>query len=148
MRNLLFNFVLILFVMACQNEPKRATEEPAVTATKTLPVRLSCEDIGSTDEMPRYAVYAIIEERKTKVMEISSACEMIEKAQFANFQIPDDAAAAVGGWWAGAGDYFYAQQLGKKVSIFYAGVDEAQESPGYAYKEIATYENGKFNIKE
>lgn len=145
MKNTTLFLIITLFGVACQNDAKKDTAEDS---TKPLAVQLTCEDIGSTDEAPHFAVYAIISEQKTKLMEVSSGCQIIEKAQFADYQIPNDATAAVGGWWAGAGDYFYAQQTGEKVKIFYAVADEAQETPGFKYKELATYEKGKFNVQQ
>lgn len=148
-KNMTLFLVLFLFGTACQSDSKTANnQKDNQIASTVISVQLTCEDIGSTDEAPHFAVYAIVSERKTKLLEVSSGCQVIEEAQFADFQIPNDASAAVGGWWAGTGDYFYAQQNGAQIKFFHAVADEAQEKPGYDYQEIASYENGKFDVKQ
>ena len=47
---------------------------------------------------------------------------------------------ACGGWWAGAGDYFYAVSSAKGVIVFKGWQDETQEDSGYhweKFKEIS-----------
>lgn len=147
MKNATLFLALSLFIYACQSDAKKDNADTSASA-KLVDVQLACEDMGTTDEAPHFAVYAIINEQKTKLMEVSSGCQIIEKTQYTDYQIPNDAIIAVGGWWAGAGDYFYALQKGEQVKIFYAVADEAQETPGFRYKELATYAKGKFNVKQ
>lgn len=144
----LLPLLLILFVLGCKQDVKNAAGAGSnVSESADLNVQLMCEDIGSTDERPHFGVYLIVNNSKTKIKEIAVACEVLDSAQFANYEIPAEALAAVGGWWAGAGDYFYARKIGEKVIVYYAGVDEAMAEPGYPYEVIATYENGKFSVE-
>lgn len=140
--------LLILFVLGCKQDAKNASEDTATDVESAdLNVQLVCEDIGSTDERPHFGVYLIVNNSKTKIKEIAVACEALDAGNFVNYEIPTEALAAVGGWWAGAGDYFYARKIGEKVIVYYAGVDEAMAEPGYPYEVIATYENGKFSVE-
>lgn len=136
--------LLILFVLGCKQDAKNSSKD---TESADLNVQLLCEDIGSTDEMQHFGVYLVVNNSKTKIKEITVACEAIDAGEFADYEIPAEALAAVGGWWAGAGDYFYARKIGGKVIVYYAGVDEAMATPGYPYGVIATYENGKFSVE-
>ena len=142
MKNTTLFYTILLSFFACKQDMNRTANEEVAS----IPVQLVCEDIGSTDELPKYAVYAIISERKTKMLEVASGCQVIEKEQYGDFQIPMDAAMAVGGWWAGAGDYFYAQSTDNKVVIFHAVIDEAQTDTDYNYQKIATYKDGRFTV--
>ncbi len=137
--------LMIALLVSCRQDTN-TNNQSLLESAPPLQVKLYCEDIAPGADQPQFAVYAIINESKAKITEIGVACQPIEQAEFATYEIPDDALSAVGGWWAGAGDYFYAKKEGKKVGIYYAGVDEAMETPGYPYQRVATYDNGKFSV--
>lgn len=144
----LFTLLLILFALACKTDVQNASgEASSTTESPELNVQLTCENIGSTDETPHFGVYLIVNNSKTKIKEITATCEAIDASEFANYEIPSEALTAVGGWWAGAGDYFYARRVGENIIVYYAGVDEEMSEPGYPYEVIATYEKGKFSVQ-
>ena len=61
---------------------------------------------------------------------------------YANYQIPDEAIAACGGWWAGAGDYFYMIDNGNdNFTILRGSMDEQQTSDDYSYKMVMNLSN-------
>lgn len=138
--------LLAIALLAGCRQDTNTNNQSVLDSAPPLQVRLYCEDIAPGADQPQFAVYAIINESKAKITEIGMPCQQIEPAEFANYQIPNEALSAVGGWWAGAGDYFYAKKEGKKIGIYYAGVDEAMEAPGFPYQKVATYDNGKFSV--
>ncbi len=136
-------FLLATLLLSCQSDKASNAQEDA---TRNLIVQLVCEDIGSDDLQPFFGVYAIINESKTKLREITAVCEAIPLESYADYEIPGDALSAVGGWWAGGGDYFYAAQAAGKVTFYHATVDEMQEAP-IVYQPIATFEDGRFSVR-
>ncbi|MCB0571527.1 MAG: hypothetical protein KDC66_17270 [Phaeodactylibacter sp.] len=109
-------------------------------------VKLECQPISQDESLPQSAVYAIVNQSKVKIATVST-CDSIAFGDYATYQIPDSALAAVGGWWAGAGDYIYAIEEGGRLAFYRAYIDEMQEQGGYAYENIGTYENGHFNLQ-
>jgi len=99
-----------------------------------------------TAEEPSYAVYLQVEDRKVKVAEIAVQCEQLEPANFATYDIPGDALSAVGGWWAGMGDYLYVVQEDTALAVYQGFVDDMQEEPGYQYMRIGTFDGKRFTI--
>lgn len=132
--------LLATLLLSCQAD--KNSNEDDVSA---LTVELVCEDMGSDDFQPHFGVYAVVNESKTKIKEIATMCEPIAAEEYADLEIPSEAVAAVGGWWAGAGDYFYARKESEKVTFYYAAVDEMQEGP-ITYQPIATFADGRFSV--
>lgn len=114
-----------------QGNSQSSTEAAAASSVSagTGKVKLSCEDLGMQANTPHNAVYAIIEDRKTKIMEINAACAVLEPKSYADYGIPADALAALSSWYAGLGDYFYAKQEGEKI-VFYHSVIGEEMPPG------------------
>jgi len=148
-------FVLILLMSAlsaCKQEPKQAGTEVLeatdnASSSNSGNLQLTCEEVGSSGDIPKSAVYAIVNDRKTKVMEINSTCMQIEPAGYAGYGIPADAVAVVGSWFAGIGDFFYAQQEGDQINIYHAAIGEENTSENLPpYRKIATYEQDKITI--
>lgn len=125
---------------ACKNDPK-----PVDWSAKDI--RLICQDAGSTEEAPAFALYLQVADRKSKVAEISSTCDVIGTEEYAAYEIPAEAKFAAGGWWAGAGNYYYVIAEGNTLAVYHAIADEMQEEPGYSYRRIAVYEGGKFRLE-
>lgn len=145
---------------SCKQDAKREAQQDAPQATTdaaaassvtsgTGKIKLACEDLGMQANTPHNAVYAIIEDRKTKIMEINAACAALEPQSYADYGVPADALAALSSWYAGLGDYFYAKQEGEKI-VFYHSVIGEEMPPGgiFTYYPIATYENGKVTLQE
>ena len=140
---LLYFLLLTIFVSCKQAKQNEDTEHQDIK----FDVQLVCEQISPDETTPMAALYAVINEGKTKIANIS-ACESIEPKNYTNYQIPSEALAAAGGWWAGAGDYFYAIQKKDRIVILKTSVDEMHETLSYDYKEVASFENGKFHVRK
>ncbi len=126
-------------LFSCKNEPKAPDWN-----TKTI--QLSCAELEGSETAPAFAVYLQVDERKTKIAEINSACNTLAREEMPAYEIPEDAISAIGGWWAGSGDYFYTVAEGEVIAVYQGYADEMQEEPGYHYQRIATYDGKKFNI--
>lgn len=134
-----FPTLLLLFALAsCVSEPGR---EPSA-----FQVKLECQPVSQDESMPQSAVYAIVNQNKVKISAMST-CDSIPFNQYEDYQIPQAALAAVGGWWAGSGDYLYAIEEEGKVAFYRAHADEMQEGNSYAYERIGLFENGRFDLQ-
>lgn len=151
----LFSAYLLVLFFACQNEPKseEAKNAPAPQATEETTsksglapleksdVQLICvpaDDPNQESGYPQNEVFLYLAESKVKVADIL-ACETIEPNQYADHQIPDEAIAAVGGWWAGSGDYVYVVEEKGNFVVKKGQVFEEQEDNSYHYKTVMTF---------
>ena len=139
MKNILLILLIITVGVACQSSEKQA-ENTQPEPKKVLPVdgvpTLEVESYKESLDQPHSIVSVVMGNRKVKVAEAMS-CEMIDKKDFADYQIPGTALAACGGWWAGSGDYFYIVQTGEgNYDVMHGVADEASEASDYGYKVI------------
>ncbi|MEY4928133.1 MAG: hypothetical protein RI894_2571 [Bacteroidota bacterium] len=121
-------FLLSLaFFMACSS--------PSASKAKT--VQLVCDDLDTdpVTEVPHSAVSLLVDGQKTPIDTING-CSTIEKAEYAQKQIPADAIAACGAWYAGAGDYFYVVLSGGKPVVFKGWQAEEQEDQGFHWEKV------------
>lgn len=145
-RNCFTILFFITFLAGCGGKSDKASE--ATTSTDTAKtvineplvaagnVKLICKDMGEDSlSNPRFDVLLSVDGKETKIKSIY-ACADIPKTEYKRYEIPDTAIAACGGWWAGAGDYYYvAMQDGKPV-VFEGWQDESQTEKGYHWKQI------------
>ncbi len=124
---------------ACQPGPAGEDAKAQVKAN------LSCESLGEKDGMPQSAVYATAGEKKAKLA-TTNTCDSIPRAAYEDHEIPDSAIAAVGGWWAGLGEYFYAIREGEGIAYYKGWVEERQEEENYHYQKMGGYKDGRFEI--
>ena len=147
MKKALYYLLLSSAVIACgPAASEQSNKEETPMSAAPVNVQLLCESIGESEDDPRHAVYAQINDSKAKIAEVS-VCDVITSDNYSQYQIPADALAAVGGWWAGLGDYIYAQRNADGSISFYAGsAGESEEESTLAYRNIATYANGRFSV--
>ena len=120
------------FFAACNNTPS-STKTAGDAAQK---VELRCEDLG-TDKMdiPHNRVVLLVNNVRT-VIDSAQGCGIIDKVDYKDKQIPAEAVAACGGWFAGAGDYFYAIEKNGKIVVFKGWQAEEQEDEGFHWEEV------------
>lgn len=130
----------MLFFHSCAPEPRQEEN------TSAEDVRLRCEQQSSAGpDAPDYAVYMLLGSQKTKLANFQ-ACDSIPEIEYGQYDIPQSAIAAAGGWYAGAGDYLYVMEE-DGAAVFYQGwADEAQEDEGFHYTQIAILENGRLKM--
>lgn len=109
-------------------------EEAIEAAPKSVQLKgkfLKEDEYGNS----QYAVLLTVD-GKTKAVDTVLACEPIPASNFGQYNIPKTAKSACGGWWAGAGDYFYATIEKNKVVVYQGWQDEQQEDEGYHWKAM------------
>lgn len=139
-------FLIPVIVFGCKQDTSK--NEQSTEETNVPRVTITCEDMGTVGDMYKNAIYATIDEQKTKLMEINAACMALKPENYDSYGIPADAIAAMGSWFAGLGDYFYAKQEGEKIVFYYAAIAEEISSDRIKYYKLATYENGKIALHE
>lgn len=121
--------------VSMQNTPDKKTEEAEETmAPKAVQLKgkfLKEDEYGNS----QYAVLLTVD-GKTTAIDTVLACETIPASNFDQYDIPKTAKSACGGWWAGAGDYFYATIEENKVVVYQGWQDEQQEDEGYHWKAM------------
>jgi hypothetical protein len=135
-----FTLIFSIFFWACQPEPKKPDWDPTTT-------QLLCEDLTVEPSSPVYAVYLRVGERKTKIAEINSSCNNLAAEELATYEMPAEVLGAIGGWWAGSGDYIYAVLENNEVVVYQGSADEMQEAPGYNYRRIVSYNGKEFKLE-
>ena len=88
----------------------------------------------SSDDMPSSDISISVNGKTTFIANITG------EATVQNEIGDKNSITACGGWWAGAGDYFYAASSEKGVIVYKGWADEEQEEPGYhweKFKEIS-----------
>lgn len=117
-----------------QSEPERNSPEKS-KATLPKEIRLKGKFLKETDDgMREYAVVLSVDGTGTTIDTIAT-CETITPQSYDQYDIPDAAVAACGGWWAGQGEYFYAVLEKGNVAVYYGWQDEAQEDKGFHWKK-------------
>jgi hypothetical protein len=145
----LFLVAVALFAFACNSKTESTTTSNPETAktedaaqpdvNNEITINLSCRELESMDEgdgVPLYEVSLVINGKETPV-DSATACGNIGSDMYDQYKIPANAQHAVGGWFAGGGDYYYLRVEGTDAIVMYGWADEGAE-PGteYQYQEI------------
>ncbi|MFK7935188.1 MAG: hypothetical protein AB8G22_16875 [Saprospiraceae bacterium] len=145
-----FSYLLILlFFAACQADtPDSTTTQQAVTTyDATAPkVTFVCEQISFDEALPESALYVNVKDSKIKLTNIP-VCETISRSDYAQHNIPTEATAAAGGFYAGLGEYFYAIVNNEKIDIIAGYMDERQTDDDFHYDRMASVKDGKVTFK-
>lgn len=150
-----FHFVflaaLAMLTFACESSTTTSTDaNPAAASgdsvapapenpqkTTAITVKLGCREIRNTDDISPLAEVVLTVGDKTFAVDSCNVCADLEPASWEQYKIPKDAKAAVGGWWAGGGEYFYLSLQGTDAVVYAGWADEgAAEKDMYQYKEI------------
>ncbi len=142
--NLLFFFSMALF-FACNNTAQEQGEqEDATDTTETVTntpltaveASFSCRELTGDDEpLPLFEVVLDIN-GEAMVVDSTNACEVFAKTDYEKYDIPANAITACGGWYAGAGDYYYLVRKQDELSLMQGWQDEGQEDEGFHYVEV------------
>lgn len=153
--------LIALVLFSCGNEENSNGEEdkiPTMAAKRGLKKKLSvtgdgtppktaihkaslvCSDRGEDEfGIPHYDVYVKYDSTKFKVGECN-ACAPLDLQDYHDYDIPKQAMAACGGWFAGGGDYFYVLKTKDDGIQVYAGwQDEVQMEENdttFHYKKV------------
>ncbi len=139
--------LLMAFLVGCGSKSDKAKEATTPTDTsKTVvteppvaavsPVKLICKEFGEDSlGIPHFDVLLSADGKETKIKSING-CTDIARTEYKTYEIPDTAVAACGGWYAGAGDYYYVVMQNGKPVVFEGWQDESQQEKGYHWKEF------------
>ncbi|MEL6660074.1 MAG: hypothetical protein AAFY48_06990 [Bacteroidota bacterium] len=137
--------LLLLLISCCLFACGPDNSEQAARRADWSKVQLICETLSQSDEAPRSAVYALLQESKIKLAEIS-ACDTVVAEDYAQLGIPKDALTAVGSWWAGYGEYIYAIIEEDALRLYIGGIGEESEAEHPQYAPLARYQGDQFQL--
>lgn len=130
---LLSAFVVLTLLASCRNTVQEPAKEKAPAAAPA--VKLTCVSKGEDENgVPKNEVILSVD-GKEKLVASTTGCQEITKQEYSTYEIPDQAVAACGGWWAGAGNYYYAVVKEGVVTVFEGWNEEGQADKGYHWKE-------------
>ncbi|MFK8006122.1 MAG: hypothetical protein AB8H03_07120 [Saprospiraceae bacterium] len=143
MKNLITLLCFCFFLCAC-NSTSSNNEEDKNLSSEPPKLSLVCQPETSTIEgAPAHSVHLMFNEEKIKLADIL-ACETFKKENYAQYQMPTDALEACGGWWAGAGEYFYLyQKTNGTYAVNYGQMYEEKETGKYDYTELIQIKKNK-----
>jgi hypothetical protein len=110
----------------------QADKPTAAMDAKFIIKKKGSDDMGN----PISAISISINGKITPIANITGDATMTAKSEFAKQQIPAKALSACGGFWAGAGDYYYAVPSANGVTIFKGSQDEATPAGNYNWKNF------------
>jgi hypothetical protein len=147
MKNIIFASVFfVAFINGCTNDPKASkegtTSELTTTAIDPSSIKFICETSAqpNTDaDAPRHEVFLQMGSSKVKVADIIN-CEILGKDTYPQNQVPPTAIAAVGGWWAGAGDYLYVIEEDGNYVVKKGFTGEENTNNDFGYKTIMAFD--------
>ena len=119
---------------SCQEKSKSAQD----STTQPLEVAFVCH--VEMDEELGYptGTVGVSVNGKEESLGDAQACADIAKEDYERYEMPKEAIAACGGWYAGAGDYFYASRDEKVVKVYQGWQSEEQEDTGFHYELVKT----------
>lgn len=142
---LLASLLLAAVAFGCKNDVSNnqggSGTEASETAIDPATIKFVCEtaeDPNAQADAPRHEVFLQMGNSKVKVADILN-CEILGKDAFEQNQIPANAITAVGGWWAGAGDYLYLIEEGGNYVVKKGAIAEESENNDFGYETIMKF---------
>lgn len=145
---LLAGLLFALMATGCKNDAPTdqtdatdTTEDTQKTEIDPSTIHFLCEKSDEPNDLadaPHHEVFLQIGNSKVKVADILN-CETLDKTTYEQNQIPAKAIAAVGGWWAGAGDYLYIIEEDGKYVVKKGATAEESENNDFGYKTIMQF---------
>jgi hypothetical protein len=147
MKNIIFaSCLFVAFLIGCKSDTKQGKEgtttPPTTTAIDIATIMFICQTSAqpNTDaDAPRHEVFLQMGSSKVKVADILN-CEILGKDAYAQNQVPPTAIAAVGGWWAGAGDYLYVIEEDGNYVVKKGFTGEENTNNDFNYKTIMAFD--------
>lgn len=147
MKKLAFASIIIaISLFSCKSDTsgsQSGNQETTETVTSIDPgtVKLVCSPVDEPNtqaDAPRHEVFLQMGDSRVKLADILN-CETITAETYEQYQVPSNALSAVGGWWAGAGDYLYVAMEGDQFVVKKGEMDEGKTDNDYGYKTIMTF---------
>lgn len=137
-------FVSAGFIIACGNNKDSKSAGAADTSQQKVPLKdtltnqppsFSCEVLPEDSMGIPHSILYLLDGGKKITIDTIYSCGEIARAEYAEKNIPADALMALGGWWAGSGDYFYLVMREGKPVVYAGWQDEGQTDEGYHWEE-------------
>lgn len=128
MKNAILLILIALAFQSCQSENK-STDDVQMKA------KFMFDNSLDEYENPKAIIYIEFIGKKTKIETVSGRASLIDRQQFDDFEIPQDAVEACQSFWAGAGDYFYLLQNGETIEVYAGWQDEGQDDEGFHWEK-------------
>lgn len=90
-------------------------------------------EIVDEDENSTFEIYVQYNKKKVLINTLNGNASIVDKSEF-YMGVPKTAISACGGWWAGAGDYYYLISSAKGLAIYHGWQDEEQEDEGFHWE--------------
>jgi hypothetical protein len=122
-------------------EPANAATTPAEPAGKPDSTekiyRLEFKELAEKNDIPYCGVYLSVNGKPNLIKSFNSAsCNVFEKSEYAEKGIPATAIDAGGGWYAGAGSYFYLIMKNGEPVVYEGWQEEEQTDKGYHWQPV------------
>jgi hypothetical protein len=143
MKHNLFKLSIVLaalFFFSCGAKKEEKTQETTSQTSNQESLEVKFELDNFSEEPMQTRIFVLINGKKHEVC-VESAAEVISVADAKVYQVPENALAAVSGFWGGAGFYMYAISEDGKIKIFQARhyEEDAPNTP-IKYEVIKTFE--------
>ena len=128
-------FLLLLLISLILNACK--SESNSNSNSKEPSISLICQaEKSKMQDIPAHSVHLMMDGKKIKLANIL-ACETFTKTDYKNYEMPKTTIDACGGWWAGAGEYFYLNKNSdNSYGVYYGQMYEEKETKKYDYTEL------------
>jgi hypothetical protein len=147
--HILIPSILVLLICSCGTpEAHSPVSGDSVTPTgSTEPTlqekqdnaRFIIDSYEDSMEIPHSKISVEYGDARTYLAEIPGIAEMQEGGN-EEMEVPADAIASCGCWYAGGGDYYYLLRSTTGITVFHGWLDEMQEDEGYHWEEMKTIE--------
>ena len=136
---------ILLLVLTCSCGNKKAsttgtgadtaTTPATITTVDSMPPGFRCTELP-TDSLgiPYYILSLKVNGIESPVDTINN-CGTITRDEYARYEIPTAALDARGGWYAGAGDYYYLVLENGKPVLYAGWQDEMQKDEGFHWEK-------------
>lgn len=140
-------FILFAFagiIVSCGSNTSNKTSSNSDTIKKpgitpdTLTAKspmLDCQVLPEDSMGVPHSILYLYNAGKKITVDTIYSCVEIERSEYKSHKIPADAIIALGGWWAGSGDYYYLILRGGKPVVYEGWQDEQQTDDGYHWEE-------------
>jgi hypothetical protein len=108
--------------------------------------RLYAERVSEEDgDVPQSDVYLVANNEKIKVAE-ALACDSLPADVYGQYGIPERAFNALGCFWVGSGDYFYALRTDEGARVYHGYLGEGMPQEKVIYTPLMEFADGQPNF--
>lgn len=137
MRTVFALTLIMAFLSACTTDPSNQE------SSSPNNFQLSAEAKTNSDESPpAFNVFLLVGHEKIKIAD-ALACDSLSAEQYDQYGIPEEAIDALGCYWAGSGDYFYAIPIKGGIRVYRGFMGEGMSQKEIVYTPLMEFEDGQ-----